>query len=101
MRRSKPYDIESAGERQLAFKVKIDDQVLHCWTTFEAVFREGDSSKIDGEARLEEAKARLARDDHGTYCSEIERRYLKEGVDVGDSPVNPIVITYLTLYAAP
>jgi len=99
MRRSKPYDIESVGERQLAFKVKIDDRILHCWTTFEAVFREGDSSKLDGEAQFEEAKARLARDDHGTFCSEIERRYREEGDDVGDSPVNPVVITYLSLYA--
>jgi hypothetical protein len=100
VRRSKPYDIESAGERQLAFKVKIDDRVVHGWITFEAVFRECDSAKLDGEAQSEEAKARLARDDHGTFCSEIERRYREEGDDAGDSPVNPIVITYLSLYAA-
>lgn len=99
MRCSKPYDIESAGERQFAFKVKIDGRVLHCWTTFEAVLREGDSSKIDGGARFEEAKARLARDDQGTYCREIERRYREEGDEVGDGPINPIVITYLSLYA--
>ena len=99
MRRSKPYDIESAGERQLEFKVRINEQVVHGWITFEAIFREGDSAKIDGEARFEEAKARLARDAHGTFCSELERRYREQGKEVGDSPINPIAITYLDLYA--
>lgn len=99
MSRSKPYDIESAGERQLVFKVNIDELVVHGWITFEAIFRQGDSDKIDGEAQFEEAKARLARDAHGTFCSELERKYREQGKDAGDSPINPIAITYLDLYA--
>lgn len=100
MKRSKPYDIESAGERQLAFKVKFDEQVVHGWITFEAIFREGDSSKIDSEAHLEDAKKRLAHDDHGTFSCELERQYRERGKEVGDSAINPIAITYLNLYVA-
>jgi len=47
----------------------------------------------------EEAKARLARDVHGTFCSELERQYRAQDKEHGLSPINPVEITYLDLYA--